>query len=191
MIHKNGYFASQINFDSVSFIENGNGERIIDYGVLSVASDDESFSLKCIDNIRDLSYCVLGMNAFNFSSEFQICDPSIFDYSKLSKQDSSYVMRYYPVISEYILYGKDYFDDVIRGNYDYFNHYVDNLRINSSGRNTSMGSYVKTTPFGKGYGDRYNEETNRNAFVKIWFFPIIIGCMCFILFVSYMLLKYL
>ena len=87
-----------------------------------------------------------------------------------------------------IPYGNAYFDDIISGNYEYFNHFVDNEKKDSQSRNNSRGSYVKTTPFGKGYGE---DDSNNLAYIKIWFYPIIILCAALIAFVTYILFAYL
>lgn len=186
--HKNGYYAEDINFDTITFSQLDGNRKRFDFGIMNTSADGSTYTNHCLENIRDLTYTSLGMFAYKYSSELQTSNPSFFDYSKISKQDPFFVTNNYNVIRDAIPYGNAYFDDIISGNYEYFNHFVDNEKKDSQSRNNSRGSYVKTTPFGKGYGE---DDSNNLAYIKIWFYPIIILCAALIAFVTYILFAYL
>ena len=181
-LHKKGYYAENINFNTVSFSQSEGTHKRFDFGVLNTSENAQAYNEHCLLNILSLTYTSLGMFAYSYSSELRPSNPLYFDYSKISKQDPDFVLKNYAVISDSIPYGRDYFDNIMSGNYDYFCNYIDKNRAETT-RESSRGSYVKTTPFGKGYGD----DDNNFAYIKVWFYPIIILCVSLISFVVYVL----
>lgn len=186
-LHKKGYYAEKIDFDTLTFSQSEGTYKIFDFGFLNTSSDDGIFSSCCIGNIIEMTYTSLGIFAYNYSSDLQPSNPAYFDYSKISKQDPNFVINNYNAIRDSIPYGNEYFDNIMSGNYEYFNIFVDNQRKNSQSNKNGIGSYVKTTPFGKGYG----EDDNNFAYIKVWIYPIIILCVALIVFVTYILYTHL
>ena len=183
-LHKKGYYAEDITFDTVTFTQAEGSHKRFDFSSINTTPDNSKFREYCISNIVLLTYTALGMFGYNYSSELQPSNPAYFDYSRMVKQDPYFVYNNYNVISDFIPYGKDYFDDIMTGNYSYFNEYVDYTDKNrKSSRDSNRGSYVKATPAGRGYG----EEDNSFAYIKVWFYPIIILCIALIAFVVYIL----
>lgn len=155
-LHKNGYFVSELNSDSILLEDSqysSNSQNVFMFSSIAKSKDKEKeFS----NNILDLSKLAIG--AF-ISVENGFCD-----YSGMS---TDYIKKYFREISTY-LPNSEYFSNVIMNN-DTSNYYSDYVRIATG---NSKGNSIQKTKANE-YGKMYTPD-DEAAFVQLVFYPVII-----------------
>lgn len=149
-----------------------------------VYNADDTFSFKNVSRIPfDKEECIKS-NIIKFThlslgvyASLAVDKTSFADYTKLDKE---FIYQNYPIIREFVPYGKEYYDGVvIDESYGYFSDYLDKKRLEESSAKGSSNQLVKATAAGK----VYSEE--KAAFSEVSFYPLVA-----VLFISFALICY-
>lgn len=180
-LHSKGYYVESMGFNDVVVND------YQDFGFTRISRMDKNQNNESTikGNIKSLVLLSLGSYALSNSvNDGYVSNTEWFDYNEIDKRDPSFVSNNYDFIRTTIPYGTDYYDDVINnGNIYYFSDYIAQKSRESNGKGNSR-SLVYATAAGRAL----SEKNKESAFVKISFYPIIIGCFLMIGFVIYTLL---
>ena len=144
-----------------------------------VYNSDDTFSFKNVYRIpfnkeECISYNILKFTQLSLGVYAHLAtDGAAFaDYTKL---DKSFIYQNYPVIREFIPYGKEYYDTVlVDERYGYYSDYLDKKRLEESSVRGNSNRLVKATAAGRVYSDE------KAAFSEVSFYPLI--CIMFVIF---------
>lgn len=178
-LHSNNYYVSKLDADSIIYTNC--------YGFDEISKIDKSNRAELVNkNVKDLVKLSLGIFV-SLDVEGNI----FYDYTKL---DDNFIVQNYYSIRPSIKYGVDYYDNIVNSklfngigeiNTLYFNRAIEDITDKKEGRGNSV-RMVKATPTGIAL-----TELKDAAFVKTFFYPVIIISVLIVMFISYMLYTYL
>lgn len=149
-----------------------------------VYNADDTFSFKNVSRIPfDREECIKS-NIIKFAhlslgiyASLAVDKTSFADYTKL---DNEFIYQNYPIVGEFIPYGKEYYDMIIVDeSYSYFSDYLDKKRLEESSAKGSSNQLVKATAAGK----IYSEE--KMAFSEVSFYPLVAVLFIFFALICY------